>query len=304
MSMGTDHSGTAGAADRVLATSVVTSRIGPVRLSLIAFLLLAAASWGYILLAGDSGFHKLFSWETWERVGSFVGQLAGRGSGGEAAFSQPAKWAHAGKLAYETLAMSVLAIGLAGAGVLVTFLFGARNVAMGELGPTDRPSRTIWKALYFLIRGIFIFSRGVPELIIAMIIIFFLSPGILPGALALAAHNYGILGKLSAELVEDVDTRPARALRASGAGSFQMLAYGIMPQVLPQYITYLLYRWEVVIRTTMVVGFVSAGGLGRDFRLSMSFFHYTDVTLLLIWYVLLVIGVDLLCTWLRRVVRT
>ena len=82
-----------------------------------------------------------------------------------------------------------------------------------------------------------------------------------------------------------------------------MLAYGIIPQVLPQFITYMLYRWEVVIRTTIVVGFVSAGGLGQDFRLSMSFFHYTDVTLLLIWYLLLVIGVDLLCAWLRQLVR-
>jgi phosphonate transport system permease protein len=79
-----------------------------------------------------------------------------------------------------------------------------------------------------------------------------------------------------------------------------MLAYSIMPQVLPQFITYLMYRWEVVIRTTIVVGFVSAGGLGRDFRLSMSFFHYTDVALLLIWYIILVVSVDLLCAWLRR----
>ena len=83
-----------------------------------------------------------------------------------------------------------------------------------------------------------------------------------------------------------------------------MLAYGIMPQVFPQFITYLLYRWEVVIRTTIVVGFVSAGGLGRDFRLSMSFFHYTEITLLLLWYLILVIGVDLLSAWLRRIVRS
>ena len=137
-----------------------------------------------------------------------------------------------------------------------------------------------------------------------MIIVFFLSPGILPGALALALHNYGILGKLSAEVVEDLDTRPARSLQGAGARPFQMMAYGILPQVLPQLITYTLYRWEVVIRTTIVVGFVSAGGLGRDFRLSMSFFHYTDVALLLMWYVLLVIGVDLLSAWLRSRVRT
>ena len=78
--------------------------------------------------------------------------------------------------------------------------------------------------------------------------------------------------------------------------------YGIMPQAMPHFITYLLYRWEVVIRTTVVVGFVSAGGLGREFILRLNWFHYTDVTLILIWYLLMVIGVDLLSSWLRKIV--
>jgi phosphonate transport system permease protein len=82
-----------------------------------------------------------------------------------------------------------------------------------------------------------------------------------------------------------------------------MLLYGILPQALPQFITYLLYRWEVVIRTTVVVGFVSAGGLGREFILRLSWFHYTDVSLIIIWYLALVIGVDLLSAWLRRLAR-
>ena len=276
--------------------------IGVVGLSIIGFILLAGASWGFILWGGDSGFEKLFSGETWRDAGGFIGDLAGRGTGERAAFLKADRWGNAGKLAYETLAMSVLAIGFAGIGVLLTFLPAARNVAMGELSPTRRGSVGL-RAMYFLVRGIFTFTRGIPELVLAMIMVFFLSPGILPGALALGLHNYGILGKLSAEVVEDLDTRPARALRAAGAGSFQMLTYAIIPQVLPQFTTYLLYRWEVVIRTTIVVGFVSAGGLGRDFRLSMSFFHYTDVALLLIWYIILVVCVDLLCAWLRQRVR-
>ena len=276
--------------------------IGVVGLSVIGFILLACASWGFILWGGDSGFEKLLSGETWKDAGGFIGKLAGKGTEERAAFLQLDRWGHAGKLAYETLAMSILAIGFAGIGVLVTFLPAARNVAMGELSPTRRGSAGL-RAMYFLVRGVFIFTRGIPELVLAMIIVFFLSPGILPGAIALGLHNYGILGKLSAEVVEDLDTRPARALRASGAGSFQMLAYAIIPQVLPQFITYLLYRWEVVIRTTIVVGFVSAGGLGHDFRLSMSFFHYTDMALLLIWYIILVVCVDILCSWLRQRVR-
>ena len=305
MSTGGDIPRTGATFLAIITKAVLFARlgVGTVRLSLIAFAILATASWGFILSGGDSGFPELISIETWKGAGSFIGELVGMGTDQRAAFLQPGRWADTGKLAAETLAMSVLAIAFAGTAVLLTFLPAARNVAFGELAPTHRGSLT-WKGLYLILRVVFIFTRSVPELVWAMIIIFFLSPGILPGALALGLHNYGILGKLSAEVVEDLDTRPARALRASGAGSFQMLAYAIVPQVLPQFITYLLYRWEVVIRTTIVVGFVSAGGLGQDFRLSMSFFHYTDVALLLIWYLLLVIGVDLLCAYLRRLVRT
>lgn len=136
-----------------------------------------------------------------------------------------------------------------------------------------------------------------------MVIVFFLSPGILPGAVALGLHNYGIVGRLSAEVVENMDPGPARALRSSGAGNLPMLAYGIVPQALPQFLTYLLYRWEVVIRTTVVVGFVSTGGLGREFMLSLSFFQYTDVALIILWYLILVVAVDLLSATLRRIVR-
>ena len=72
---------------------------------------------------------------------------------------------------------------------------------------------------------------------------------------------------------------------------------------MPQFLTYLLYRWEVVIRTTVVVGFVNAGGSGREFRLSLSFFQYTDVALLIMWYLILVVAVDVLSTVLRKMIR-
>ena len=76
----------------------------------------------------------------------------------------------------------------------------------------------------------------------------------------------------------------------------------MLPRVLPQLLTSLLYRWEEVVRTTVVVGFVAAGGLGREFRLRMSFFHYDDVALLLC-YLVLVVGVDLASAGLRRLAR-
>ena len=270
------------------------------RASAYGFLLLVVVSWGYILLGTDSGVGDLVSAKTWSNAGHFARQLLGLGTDTQPAYLQPEQWVEKGKLAYRTLAMSVLAISVAGLGALPTFLLGARNVSNGELGGS--PSRA-GGAAYYLVRLSFTLTRAVPELVWAMVIIFFLSPGILPGALALALHNYGVVGKLSSEVVENMNPSPARSLRSSGASNFQMLFYGIMPQALPQFLTYLLYRWEVVIRTTVVVGFVSATGLGREFRLSLSFFHYTEVGLIILWYLVLVVGVDLVSAWLRRLAR-
>ena len=278
---------------------ILRRRVTFARASLFAFLLLSGVSWGYILVATDSGVADLVSTKTWSNAGRFVGHLIGRDSPSQAAYLQPDRWVETGKLAYQTLLMSGLAIGLAGMAVLLTFLPGARNVSSGELG--GRPSRP-WQVLYYVLRMTFILTRAVPELVWAMIIVFFLSPGILPGAVALALHNYGVVGKLSAEVVENLEPGPARALKAAGASNVQMLLYGILPQAMPHFLTYLLYRWEVVIRTTVVVGFVSAGGLGREFRLSLSFFHYTDLTLIILWYLVLVIAVDLVSAGLRRLV--
>ena len=274
------------------------------RASLYGFLVLTVASWLGILVGADSGLGDLFSERSWSNTGSFLRQLLGLEDGltggGRPAFLELDRWGETGKLAYKTLMMSVLAIGLAGLGVLLTFLPAARNVSNGELG--GKPS-TVMGVLYHVLRLFFAFTRAVPELVWAMVIVFFLSPGILPGAIALGLHNYGIVGKLSAEVVENMDPGPSRALRSAGAGNLQMLAYGIIPQAMPHFLTYLLYRWEVVIRTTVVVGFVSAGGLGHEFRLSLSFFQYTDVALIILWYLILVLSVDLLSAFLRRMVR-
>ena len=280
------------------------SRVTFARASIYGFVALSVVSWVYILAGGDSGLDGLFSGRAWSNAGNFVRQLmgldAGLDGGGRPAFLELHRWMETGKLAYQTLLMSVLAISFAGAGALLTFLPGARNVSNGELGGSSSAGLG---AFYHALRFVFAVTRAVPELVWAMVIVFFLSPGVLPGAVALGLHNYGILGKLSAEVVENMDPGPARALRSSGAGNLQMLAYGIIPQAIPQFLTYLLYRWEVVIRTTVVVGFVSAGGLGREFRLSLSFFQYTDVALIIIWYLVLVLSVDLLSAGLRRMVR-
>lgn len=277
-----------------------TRGLGVVRVSAIAFGMLAVVAWVQVLVGGDSGVGDLFRGDTWRRAGEFAGDLIGIGTEGVPAFLDGSSWRHAIGLSVETLAMSVLAAGIAGTAALASFLPAARNVAYGELGGARR---VIGVPGYVALRVLFAFTRGVPELVWALLIVFVFSPGVLAGALALAVHNYGILGKLSAEVVENMDTRPARALRGAGAGNFQVVIYGVLPQALPQLLTYLLYRWEVIIRTTVVVGFVAAGGLGREFRIQMSYLHYDNVALLLICYLALVVGVDLISAGLRRLAR-
>ena len=268
--------------------------------TMLIFAALVIGSWVFVLSSDSPQTHSYFSSETFNRAWGFIKDLLGLSSSSTPAFMQPDKWLATANLARKTLAMSVLGIGLAGLVALLTFMFGAYNVMAGDLAPYG--SR-VWRGVFLVVRLFYILLRGVPELVWAMLIVFVLSPGILPGALALGLHNSGILGKLASEVVEGMDARPIRSLRSAGASRMQVLAYGVLPHALPSFITYLFYRWEVIIRTTIVVGFVAAGGLGTEFRLSMSHFHYTNITLLLLWYVLLVIAVDLAAAAMRKLAR-
>ena len=275
-------------------------RITFFRFSLLAMLALVVSSWIFVLNADGAQNHSFLSVETFNRFKGFLSDLLGVGSSGTPAYTQWSEWRSTAHLAYDTLAMSVMAIGFAAIFALVFFMFGARNMMMGELAPYGS---CFWSGVFFLVRGLFVVTRAIPELIWAMLIIFVLSPGLLPGAVALGLHNAGILGKLSSEIVEGLDQRPIQALRSTGAGRFQVMVYGVLPQALPRFVTYLFYRWEVIIRTAIVVGFVSAGGLGTEFRLSMSYFHFTTITLLLAWYLILVLVVDIAAANLRRLAR-
>ncbi len=278
-------------------------RLDLVHATVLALPLLVAASWITIATRqAGGGLDEIVSAQTWDELTLLLRRLLGLEDGGglRPSFLEPARWWDMALLAYQTLAMSVLAIGIATAGMLLSVVLGARSFVSEEAAGSGRALRL---AVFTLVRTTWIVTRAIPELVWALIVVFFVQQGLLAGALALGIHNFGILGRLCSEVVEDLDPRPARALRGAGAGRGQLLFYGVLPQVLPQFLTYILYRWEVVIRTTIVVGFVAAGGLGREFRLAMSFFHWTDVTLILATYFVLVLGVDAISASLRRLAR-
>jgi phosphonate transport system permease protein len=260
-----------------------------------ALAVLVVASWWVVVAEQGDRYVRVFAPETLANAERFLSRLAGAGER-QPAWSDPHRWLGAGRLALDTLAMSVLAMGFAAAGALLTVMAGARPVLPGDRGPGG------WVA-FGAVRLLWVFARAVPELIWALLVVFVFSPGILAGALALGIHNAGVLGRLCAETVENLDQAPLRAVRSPGASRGQALLYAVLPSAMPAFLTWTLYRWEVVIRTTVVVGAVSAAGLGREFRLRMSFFHYSDVLLLLLVYVLLVFAVDAAAGLLRRLAR-
>ncbi|MEH7120976.1 ABC transporter permease subunit [Neobacillus vireti] len=262
-------------------------------------LLLIIGSWIYINMGENAQFFELLSDRNLEAAKRFFGGLIGIGVD-HPAFLDAKSWSDALKLTLETLEMSIMAIGFATITAFLTVVPAARNIANGQL--TGQKKWYNWP-LFAIVRIAYIFSRAVPELVWAMMIIFIFKPGLLPGAIALALHNFGILGKLWAEVMEDMDSRPIRNLAVSGASKMESFFYGILPIVMPRFLTYILYRWEVIMRTTIVVGFVGAGGLGMDFKLAMSYFNYTQITLLLLCYMILVIMADFASESTRKAVK-
>ena len=265
--------------------------------SFLLFCFLALTSWTIVLK--DSDLLEFFSGGSLNGVLDKFRHIYNSHISGQSdpAFLSFESWYRAVFLSFRTLLVSILAIGLAGFVALLTFASGSRNLAMEGNSPIRRPFSSL---IFYLLRALYTVTRSVPELIWAMLIVFTMQAGIVAGALALAIHNFGILGRLCSEVVENMDQRAIRSLRSSGASSAQVVLYGVFPDVLPQLLTYILYRWEVVIRTTVVVGFIAAEGLGRQLRLSMSWFHYDEVIVLLTCYVALVIMVDIVSGFLRK----
>ncbi|KKD38887.1 PhnE/PtxC family ABC transporter permease [Limnoraphis robusta] len=211
-------------------------------------------------------------------------------------------------LAQQTLALSILAIIIAGLGGILLSFPAANNFLLpgGIFDFSQNKNPPLFNfgiVIWGISRFILLFARSVPEPIWALIFLFILFPGILPGAIALGLHNLGILGRLMAEVTENLDQRPLRSLSGLGATSPQVFIYGVLPLTLPRFIAYILYRWEVCIRATVIVGLVGAGGLGRLLTEQLSSFDYNSVLATLIVFVFLTIFVDFISHFMRKTLR-
>lgn len=198
-------------------------------------------------------------------------------------------------LSVQTLEMSILAIALAGVGGFILAFCAA------EIFKTNstRPQVLAPGARYFS-RFVLLICRGIPAPIWALVILFILFPGILPGAIALGIHNLGVLGRLMTEVIENLDRKPIEALDQLGSSPSSVFLYGVVPLTLPNFIAYTFYRWEVCLRETVIVGLVGAGGLGRLLTEQLSSFNYAGVMLTLICFLVLTQFVDQFSALLRR----
>jgi len=207
------------------------------------------------------------------------------------------------RLSAVTVAMSIIAMLVAfWGGALLAF--PAANLPRGGRRTRGSPGTRAARSLLLAgCRLLLIVQRAIPPPIWALLFLFVLHPGILPGALALGVYTMGVLGRLMAEAAENLDGRPLRALRAHGASEMQVFCYGVVPAATPRFVAYGLYRWEVTIRETVVVGVVGAGGLGLllDHQLSTLDYGATMTTLATI--VVLTMGVDIISATVRRVLR-
>lgn len=201
----------------------------------------------------------------------------------------PPDWAYSKTILKPTIETIEIAIWGTVLGIVLGFplgLMAARNLS---------PHVVVYGSSRFILNAL----RGVSELVFALIFVSAVGLGPFPGILALALHNAGMLGKFYAEAIEAIDSGPVEALQASGARWTQVVVYAILPQVVPHFVTYNLYRLEVSIRAATVLGLVGAGGVGFHLISSIRLFDYQTTAMVLIVIVLLVVITDYLGTWIR-----
>jgi len=203
--------------------------------------------------------------------------------------------------ALETLATSIMGTVFAIPVAIVLALFATRNlIATGRASDGNNRGGRLHAFLAFVSRTVLNVLRSIPELLWAIIFILVVGLGPFAGVLALAVHTGGVLGKLYADVLENVDPQPVEAIAVTGAGRVNIFFYGVLPQALPQCLSYTLYRWEMNIREATILGFVGAGGIGLYFYKAINLFYVDRVLTLIIVVYIMVNLVDILSQQIRK----
>jgi phosphonate transport system permease protein len=244
-----------------------------------------------VLLSGyvaEISFSKLY-----QHIGGFASYIDRifHLENGRPVISDPAEWFWGWKkwlaLMGETLLMAYLGTLLGATAAFVLCFLASQNLTKS-------------KGVVFFTRRLLEFCRTVPELVFALIFVVAFSLGPLPGILALAIHTAGALGKLFAEVVENIDMKPVDGVVATGGNWFHKIRFAVLPQVASNFASYALLRFEINVRGASVLGFVGAGGIGQTLLEVIRKFYYADVSALLIMIIATVMVIDAVTERIRH----
>jgi phosphonate transport system permease protein len=154
--------------------------------------------------------------------------------------------------------------------------------------------------IYQLVRGLFSILRSIPDIVIGLIFVILIGLGPFPAVMAIMLHNIGVLGKLISELIEAAEKGPQEAIQSLGLSRSLNALYGVLPQIIPNVLSHYFYRFEVAIRSSLILGFIGGGGIGQLLLNSFKIFAYDAVMLYVIFIMGLVILVDTLGGFIRN----
>jgi phosphonate transport system permease protein len=216
--------------------------------------------------------------------------------------------AEIGPALLETLAVSILGTALAATAAILLALPAARDLFVRDReGEYLRPRRLslAWRwPVHLAARGLLTAGRTLPEIVWALVFILAVGLGPFAGALALGAHTAGVLGRLYAEALEEVPRDQVGAALGRGATRLQAFLHVVLPQAAPQLVAFTLYRWEVNVRTSAVLGLVGAGGIGRMMHIALSLFLANRALTLILSVIAMVAVVEMASGTLRRLMMS
>jgi len=224
---------------------------------------------------------RVLSVESLSRMGKFLGELLSPNL-------EPEFLIKLAKASLETLAMSAV-------GTLLAVIFGVLLAVPASRSYAGDPAR--WR---FFTRLVLNALRAIPELVWAALLLISAGLGPFAGTLALGLHTTGVLGRLFAESIENAPQGAAAALRVQGVGEGRVFIYATLPTIIPQIMSYSLYRWENNIRAAAVLGVVGGGGLGQMLSFHMGLFQMQETSSILAAMIFLVILVASLSYFARR----
>ncbi|QGY39211.1 phosphonate ABC transporter, permease protein PhnE [Pseudodesulfovibrio cashew] len=234
-------------------------------------------------------------------VKSEYDRIADEKSGGY--FPPETAWSHLTE--YTTALVETVAIAIWG--TLIAFIaaipmamFAASNTLELMVQGDGMVQRLIRRFGQFGARRVLDFCRGFNEFVMALIFVAVIGLGPFAGVLALAIHTFGILGKVFSEAIEQIEPGQVEAVTASGAGPAQIMAFSVIPQIMPLIVSYTLLRFESNVRSATILGFVGAGGIGFLMFDKINGYLYREVCTMMIMVIISVTIIDYLCGILRR----